>query len=164
MDHSSPLWTRGAPPHDSTRPTDRLALGSALLAALLVAGVLTVRALPSANEPHVSSNLLEVGTDRQPSRPQVGAQPAGAQPTVATSPTQAAALTPSAPAPERLHVGHTDGQGVVLRASPNEWDRTPRGFMDGDAVIVLEQSGPDWARVRGDNGQEGWVPAHYLSP
>jgi hypothetical protein len=66
--------------------------------------------------------------------------------------------------PEVAHVSNTDGQGVVLRGSPREDDRTPRGFMDGDAVTVLERSGSDWARVRGDNGQEGWVPTRYLGP
>ena len=59
---------------------------------------------------------------------------------------------------------NTSGQGVVLRASPREDDRTPRGFMDGDVVTVLERTGSDWVRVRGDNGQEGWVPAKYLGP
>jgi uncharacterized protein YgiM (DUF1202 family) len=59
-------------------------------------------------------------------------------------------------------VANTDGQGVVLRASPRDDDRTPRGFMDGDAVTVLERSGSDWAHVRGDNGQEGWIPSKYL--
>jgi hypothetical protein len=61
-----------------------------------------------------------------------------------------------------VRVVKTDGQGVVLRASPRD-DRTPRGFMDTTWVTMLEQRGPDWARVRGDNGQEGWVPARYLS-
>jgi SH3-like domain-containing protein len=61
-------------------------------------------------------------------------------------------------------VAHPDGQDVVLRASPREEDRTPRGFMDGDAVTILERSGSDWTRVRGDNGQEGWVPTSYLGP
>jgi uncharacterized protein YgiM (DUF1202 family) len=67
-------------------------------------------------------------------------------------------------AADQVHVAHTDGQGVVLRASPREDDRTPRGFMDGDAVTVLERSGSDWARVRGENGQVGWVPTKYLRP
>jgi hypothetical protein len=66
--------------------------------------------------------------------------------------------------PEVAHVANTDGQGVVLRGSPREDDRTPRGFMEGDAVTVLERSGSDWARVRGDNGQEGWAPTRYLGP
>jgi len=36
--------------------------------------------------------------------------------------------------------------------------------MDGDWVTVLERRGADWARVRGDNGEDGWVPARYLGP
>jgi SH3 domain-containing protein len=60
-------------------------------------------------------------------------------------------------------VAGTDGTGVVLRASPRDDDWTPRGFMDGARVQVLERSGTDWVRVRGTNDQEGWVPARYLS-
>ncbi len=72
--------------------------------------------------------------------------------------------TPGTAAGQRMRVAHTDGQGVVLRASPRIDDRTSRGFEEGDTVTVLERSGPDWARVRGTNGQEGWVPARYLDP
>ena len=94
----------------------------------------------------------------------------GYQPTAAPSPSRAdstGAARPTATATseidERVRVVNTDGQGVVLRASPRDDDKTPRGFMDGTWVTMLEQHGADWARVRGDNGQEGWVPAHYLS-
>ena len=70
-----------------------------------------------------------------------------------------ATATPSAPV---AHVAHTDGVGVVLRASPRDKDLTPRGFMDGTEVTVLERQGADWVRVRGPNNQEGWIPARYL--
>ena len=60
------------------------------------------------------------------------------------------------------HVAHTDGVGVVLRSSPKDSDRMPRGFMDGAEVTVLERQGTDWVRVRGPNNQEGWIPAKYL--
>jgi uncharacterized protein YgiM (DUF1202 family) len=63
-----------------------------------------------------------------------------------------------------VRVTNTRGEGVVLRASPRDDDRTPRGFLEGETVTLLERSGADWARVRGDNGQEGWVPSHYLEP
>ena len=90
---------------------------------------------------------------------------AGAQPQPGGAPTSTAGLaTPLARNTELAHVANTGGQGVVLRASPREDDRTPRGFMDGDVVTVLERTGSDWVRVRGDNGQEGWVPAKYLGP
>jgi hypothetical protein len=59
-------------------------------------------------------------------------------------------------------VAHTDGAGVVLRASPKDNDWTPRGFMDGAEVTILERQGTDWVRVRGSNNQEGWIPAKYL--
>jgi Bacterial SH3 domain len=80
------------------------------------------------------------------------------------------AIRPSVPpaaapadAGESAVVTGTDGVGVVLRASPRDNDWTPRGYMDGAQVRVLERAGPDWARIRGTNGQEGWVPARYLS-
>jgi hypothetical protein len=69
---------------------------------------------------------------------------------------------PSVPASSTAIVAGTDGAGVVLRASPRDDDRTPRGFMDGAHVTVLERSGAEWARVRGENGQEGWIPARYI--
>jgi uncharacterized protein YgiM (DUF1202 family) len=30
-------------------------------------------------------------------------------------------------------------------------------------VTVLERSGADWAHVRADNGQTGWIPTSYLA-
>jgi hypothetical protein len=77
-------------------------------------------------------------------------------------------IRPSASPPQPPEEGEaaivtgTDGVGVVLRASPRDRDWTPRGFMDGTPVRILERSGSDWARVRGANGQEGWVPSRYL--
>jgi hypothetical protein len=76
-----------------------------------------------------------------------------AQPTVQPTATATAGMA---------HVAHTDGVGVVLRASPKDNDWTPRGFMDGAEVTVLERQGTDWVRVRGANDQEGWIPAKYL--
>jgi Bacterial SH3 domain/FAM75 family len=84
------------------------------------------------------------------------AQPAAqAQPQPTVQPT-------AAPATGTARVAHTDGVGVVLRSSPNEADKLPRGFMDGTEVTILQRQGTDWARVRGANGQEGWVPTKYL--
>jgi hypothetical protein len=78
-------------------------------------------------------------------------------------PQAAEAAEAGRPAGDVAHVAHTDGAGVVLRASPRDQDWTPRGFMDGAAVTILERQGNDWARVRGANGQEGWVPTRYLA-
>jgi len=69
-----------------------------------------------------------------------------------------------APASDTATVTGTEGTGVVLRASPRDDDWTPRGFMDGAQVTVLERLDADWARVRGETGQEGWVPARYIKP
>jgi hypothetical protein len=106
---------------------------------------------------------------RPPTRALSGAaaplQNAAAEPTAVAQPT-AAPQPAAAPAPStnEAHVAHTDGDGVVLRATPTDRDWTPRGFMDGTAVTILERQGSDWARVRGPNSQEGWIPARYLEP
>lgn len=52
----------------------------------------------------------------------------------------------------------------MLRASPRDDDWTPRGFMDGDGVTILDQPNPNWVLVQGDNGEQGWVPTQYLAP
>ncbi|HYY90278.1 MAG TPA: SH3 domain-containing protein [Chloroflexota bacterium] len=70
----------------------------------------------------------------------------------------------AAPAGQRAVVGNTGGVGVVLRASPRADDRLPSGLLDGVVVAIIERRGTDWARVRADTGQEGWVPAQYLIP
>jgi hypothetical protein len=63
-----------------------------------------------------------------------------------------------------VRVVNTDGLGVVLHSAPRKDARQPRGFLEGTRLTVLERSGDQWARVRGENGQEGWVAAQYLSP
>jgi Bacterial SH3 domain len=163
VDERSNLVTRVS--QDSTRPTDRLAVASALLGGLVVAAVLAAPIF-SSGEARSSTELAGISATKQPARPQAGVQPTPST-SAPASPVRAANLTsstPAAPTGDRLRVAHTDGQGVVLRASPREDDWTARGFMDSDSVTVLERRGADWARVRGDNGQEGWVPARYLGP
>jgi len=165
VDERSPLLDQRAPGQDSTRPTDRIALGSTLLGSLLVAAVLAARVIFSGRETRPSTDVLGASATRQATRVE-----AGYATVAATSPAAAGRIpgspspTPSGQAGDRLRVARTDGQGVVLRASPREDDWTPRGFMDGDWVTVLERRGADWARVRGDNGEDGWVPARYLGP
>jgi Bacterial SH3 domain len=86
------------------------------------------------------------------------------QPAVAEAQPTAQAAPAATPAPTGVaHVAHTDGVGVVLRSAPKDDAWTPRGFMDGAEVTVLERQGQDWAHIRGANGQEGWVPAKYLT-
>jgi SH3-like domain-containing protein len=65
---------------------------------------------------------------------------------------------------ERAVVVNTDGEGVALRRSARPDDRMPTGLTEGTQVSVLERAGSEMARVRADNGQEGWVPAQYLAP
>jgi hypothetical protein len=145
---------------------------------LLVLSVLLAQIVFSSVQPPSLSRLLGDGASQAPrvTSGHVAATPAVAAPapTLTAAPTDVPTDVPSAPsdAPgdvptgasgERLQVSGTDGQGVVLRASPHEDDKVPRGFMDGSWVTVLDRSGPDWALVLGDNGQQGWVPVHYLT-
>lgn len=62
----------------------------------------------------------------------------------------------------RVRVTGTDGEGVVLRSAPRPEARIPLGFLEGAALTLLEPVAGEWAHVRGDNGQEGWVPARYV--
>jgi hypothetical protein len=153
---------------DGARPSDRIALGSALLGGVLFAAVFAARctfALPTIAS--VPQMLSDTG---QAPHVQVGAQPA-----VAAADTSTVALPTAEPAPtaqpitapkyvvgEKLRVMGTDGQGVLLRTSPAAADVTTRGLIEGWEVTILETSSTDWARVRGPNGQEGWIPTRYL--
>jgi hypothetical protein len=157
MQHGTPLGAERSR-QDSTRPGDRLAIGSALLGGLIVAALLIGRTLFSGSQS--SPETLGVTSTPQPTH----VLPDALASVPASSPVAANPVGPGRSAVTRAQIAHTDGQGVVLRASPREDDRTPRGFMDGDSVTVLERQGSDWARVRGDNSQEGWIPARYLGP
>ena len=161
MEEPDPPIVRAASPVESARRSDRIAVGSALVGGLLAAIFVAVRLTSSGGETHVTPDILGASATSQPVRVQTGAQ---ASPLSAPSPVAAASPSPRSDTPVRARIANTDGQGVALRASPRDDDRTPRGFLEGDAVTVLERSGSDWARVRGDNGQEGWVPTRYLGP
>ena len=64
----------------------------------------------------------------------------------------------------RARVANTDNLGVVLRTAPKLEARVPRGLLEGAAVTVLDRADAEWAHVRADNGQQGWVPTRYLAP
>jgi hypothetical protein len=149
---------------DSTRASDRIALASAFVGGVLVAVILIVQAN---SQTPTTARLFGAAATPAPhvqpghqAEPQDATADSGIKTSAVVQPT--AVPTEDLPGTRRQVVG-TDGQGVVLRASPREDDRTPRGFMDGDWVTLEDRSGPDWALVRGDNGQEGWVPARYLT-
>jgi hypothetical protein len=165
VDTRTPLADRFPSSQDASRSMDRIAIASVLVAGLLVGAVLATRFAFSNPGPASTPDVLGADAAGQPPRIQVGYQPtpavsgSSAEPAGAARPT----ATATSEADERMRIANTDGQGVVLRATPRDDDRTARGFMDGTWVTILEQRDPDWARVRGDNGQEGWVPARYLS-
>lgn len=90
-------------------------------------------------------------------------QVAAPAPTPASSLSESTPVVPAAAA-ERMRIGHTDGLGVVLRSAARLDAREPRGLLEGALVTVLERQEPEWVRVRGAGGQEGWVPAQYVLP
>jgi hypothetical protein len=158
---------------DATRPTDRVAIGSVLIGGLLIAAIVGTRC--GVTLPQVTDLPQALSDTGQAPHVQVGHQPhevvsevsvsarAGAQLASASEPAPSATLTVAAAPGDQLRVSGTDGQGVLLRTSPQNTSVTTRGFTEGWEVVVLELSGADWARVRGPNGQEGWVPMRYLS-
>jgi hypothetical protein len=171
----TPLTRRRTRAGDAARPTDRAAIGSALVGALLIAVIVATRCAVSA--PQIQSLPQVLGETGQPPHVQVGYQPtevvsevsvsarAASEPAPASQPAPAAqpAPTPAVADGERVRISGTDGQGVLLRTAPQDSSVTTRGFIEGWEVTVLERSGADWARVRGPNGEEGWIPTQYLS-
>jgi hypothetical protein len=64
-------------------------------------------------------------------------------------------------------VGHTDGEGVYLRATPQMADRL-HAWADGTRLEVVgedtSRDGHRWKRVRDPGGHLGWVPADFVVP
>lgn len=82
----------------------------------------------------------------------------------AASPSPAPTSTPIAPFDPNGVVAHTDGQGVILRGSPNDEDKTTVVVPEGVAVTVLSQPSPDWSYVLLKDGTVGWIPTAELDP
>lgn len=90
-----------------------------------------------------------------PSEPPAAVVPGVAEPVAAPA---------AVPTTDRFRVANTDGMGVVLHTAPSRDARVPRGLIEGTSVTVLERVGSEWAHVRSDSGQEGWIGAAYLAP
>ena len=144
-----------------------------LLGGVLAAYEITETAGAAVSSPGLITRLLARST---PERPQPGsAAPGAAQrgatevaapalPTAAEpTPQPTAAPTPTR-APDRFRVANTDGAGLAFYSAPQREARLQRGLAEGAPVTALERVGTGWARVRADDGQEGWVGANYLVP
>jgi hypothetical protein len=92
------------------------------------------------------------------------------------SPTLAAALpatNPAPPSPSPLPadryvvVGNTGGIGVYLRRTPRIADKV-KAWPDGTTLLIVGQDGSSegrvWKHVRDPDGNIGWVPAEYVLP
>ena len=175
-----PVWRR---PDESHETRDRAAI-LAVLAGGIVAGLIVAWSMSAGPSISGQFDLTRLqGSEQaerklsghQPCAPGTGActpvkpvksavDPASEAASVADGSARPEIAPQDAPESDTAIVSDTDGVGVVLRASPRDDDWTPRGFMDGTEVTVLERLDGDWARVRGDNGQEGWVPARFIKP
>src|SRR5262245_3474488 len=78
-----------------------------------------------------------------------------------TLPILAPTLTP---APSRLYVANTDGEGVTLRRDPAGEKITI--WPDGTEIQTLGENrtvdGRTWTRVRDPEGTDGWMAAEFL--
>ena len=141
-----------------------MAIATVLLGGIIVVLVLVMQL--NSDRPTMPQ-LFGAASTSQPLKVQSGHVPTPAEvaaPTLSSPARPAPTPPPTVEEASRRHVVNTDGEGVVLRASPRDDDWTPRGFMDGDGVTILDQPNPNWVLVRGDNGEQGWVPTQYLAP
>ena len=119
-----PRTERGPRREDSTRSSDRIDLGSALVGGLIAAVLVAARLSFSGGETRAETSLLGIVGTSQPVHVQAGAQAQPANTAISAD----GSATPTSDSRDLAHVANTGGQGVVLRASAREDDRTPRGF------------------------------------
>ena len=157
----------------SSRTTETPGLAWVFLL-LMLGGVLTFHSIAQVLQADVSTATLTgrlLGPERSERVragyiPPAEAAPPSTDTAAAAAPVSQPTLAPTAVptrAPDRFRVANTDGVGVVLHTAPRRDARVPRGLMEGARVTVVERVGTEWARVRSDDGQEGWVGASYLA-
>ena len=57
----------------------------------------------------------------------------------------------------------SDVMEITLRTGPGT-DRKIIAMLRSDQAVELLEEGPDWTRVRTQNGKEGWVVSRFLTP
>ena len=160
----------GSPPSADANATSGLAWLIILLmvGGLMVAYFVTQAAASSADRigpmfGGMAPAHLQQGYVR-PAATEATAEPAAILPIEVPVPTAVpTAIAAPTLTPDRFRVANTGGSGVALHSAPRRDARLPRGIMEGAPVTVLERDGSGWARVRADDGQEGWVGATYLA-
>jgi SH3-like domain-containing protein len=124
--------------------------------------VLTVTLAPLASTSPTSATGLRPGQTPSQATTQPSATAGATRRPAAAAGTSTPAARPTQIRGE-YRVANTDGLGVALRTAP-DGDRLPgKGYDEGATVTVIERSG-DWARIRGPDGREGWVPAATVVP
>src|SRR5687767_6090261 len=139
------IWMRSRRFRRPSRPApsaEAVVMLAAAVIGIVSAFVISGRMTPSQPSSSVIEVLGVMESRPQPQRALSGALPSATPaPKEAAPPSQPAVVeaiapppptaTPPPPAADRLRVANTDGEGVVLRASPKPEDRTPRGFAEG---------------------------------
>ncbi len=62
-----------------------------------------------------------------------------------------------------VRTGMVVADRLNVREYPNSRAQVLGVYTRGTRVVILKEQG-DWLRVRGTNGQEGWVAARYIQP
>ena len=169
---AGPAWMR-------RRPRAHDALLAALMVTLIAAGIVTLVLVASGLQGAAPPSLVATLWHSTTARPRLGAAPP-VEPAAARAP-QEPAVAVEAPSAEtvsresgpplpvlavggRARVVKTDGVGVILYAAPRADARRPSGLLEGTIITVLELAGGEWARVRSDTQQAGWVRTLFLAP
>ena len=143
--------------------------GLAILA-LLAVPILVVLTLPRLFDLVPASPSGPSLAIRQPDREPLVTSRAKPTATPRPEPTATATTVPRPPTPtpvgERGVITNTGGIGAVMRAEPVS-GRQVASLREQTIVAVLERrrvNGADWARIRTEQGQEGWVIGVVVRP
>lgn len=122
----------------------------------LILGVLLIGTLACSPRPQSTDNA-EAVSQASPGIPSATAAVTAATPSPTTAPT---------PTPREYVIANTGGDGVFIRRTPDQEDRI-KAWPDGTRMVVigddLERDGILWRTVRDPDGNEGWIPAEYLT-
>jgi len=156
-----PAWIRPRG-HESSPALTALMFALILVGVAVIMHAVQAYASPSARLGRVATAEaapLEAASPVAPAPETVIADPVTPEGTVA----EAQAPAPSLGAGQGARIANTDGLGVVLHAAPRTGTRTAVGLLDGVHVTVLDLTDSDWAQIRSERGQVGWIPATYLA-
>lgn len=119
--------------------------------------------MPAAGERATARTETDTGNTSAVAEQPVQEMPSDTGVVTTAVPSVRLTAVPSSEARIEADVRHVSGDGVNLRQGPTVGTAS-LGFLSlNDSVEVLEDKG-DWALVRTEGGDEGWVSAQYLRP